>query len=54
MEQLQTYEATRDNAVAQVNAEKYIRDNTSQGTGKSPRDLHGWKVSGREWLASCH
>ncbi|RFN54547.1 major facilitator superfamily domain, general substrate transporter [Fusarium flagelliforme] len=43
MGHLQTHEATRDNAVAQVDAEKYVRDNASQGSGKSPRDLHGWK-----------
>jgi len=54
MEQLQTHETTRVNAVAQVDAEKYVRDNASQGSGKSPRDLRGWKVSGSEWLASCH
>jgi hypothetical protein len=54
MEQFQTHEATRDNAVAQVDAEKCVRDSVGQGSGKSPRDLHGWKVSGREWLATCH
>ncbi|RBR23755.1 uncharacterized protein FIESC28_03460 [Fusarium coffeatum] len=43
MEQRQTHEATRHSAVAQVDAEKCVRDPVNQGRDQSPRDLHGWK-----------
>ena len=47
MEQRQTHEATRDSAAVQVDTEKYVRDPVNQESDQSPRDLHGWKVSGR-------